>query len=260
MATVRIPDEQRTLTDQDEVTRYLATLGIDYERWPDCERVRRRAAPEEVLAAYAPEIERLKAQGGYVTADVIDVTAQTPNLEAMLAKFRTEHWHDEDEVRFIVRGRGLFHVHPGKAVRSSRSRSRRATSSACRAAPGTGSICAAIVTSAPSGSSRTNRVGRPTTRRAAPTRVTSRSAWVPRTSRFGRRRADEVGVVLLDIEGTTTPIDFVHQTLFGYARARVSGFLERQWNDPEVQADVARAQGRARCRIVAKPARSAVAR
>ncbi len=39
MATVRIPDEQRTLTDQDEVTRYLATLGIDYERWPDNERV-----------------------------------------------------------------------------------------------------------------------------------------------------------------------------------------------------------------------------
>jgi 1,2-dihydroxy-3-keto-5-methylthiopentene dioxygenase len=30
----------------------------------------------------------------------------------MLAKFKTEHWHDEDEVRFIVRGRGLFHVHP----------------------------------------------------------------------------------------------------------------------------------------------------
>ena len=70
------------------------------------------AAPEEVLEAYAQEIEQLKAKGGYVTADVIDVTAQTPNLEAMLDKFRTEHWHDEDEVRFIVRGRGLFHVHP----------------------------------------------------------------------------------------------------------------------------------------------------
>jgi enolase-phosphatase E1 len=49
-----------------------------------------------------------------------------------------------------------------------------------------------------------------------------------------------VGAVLLDIEGTTTPIDFVHQTLFGHARARVSGFLERHWNDPEVRADVAR--------------------
>ncbi len=112
MASVRIPDENRTLTEQDEVTDYLATLGIEYERWADAERVPQGAAPEEVLAAYAQEIEQLKAKGGYVTADVIDVTAQTPNLEAMLDKFRTEHWHDEDEVRFIVRGRGLFHVHP----------------------------------------------------------------------------------------------------------------------------------------------------
>lgn len=31
--------------------------------------------------------------------------------------------------------------------------------------------------------------------------------------------------ILLDIEGTTTPIDFVHQTLFPYARARISGFV-----------------------------------
>jgi 1,2-dihydroxy-3-keto-5-methylthiopentene dioxygenase len=30
----------------------------------------------------------------------------------MLAKFSREHWHDEDEVRFVVRGRGLFHIHP----------------------------------------------------------------------------------------------------------------------------------------------------
>src|SRR3954467_7015974 len=113
MANVRIPDENRTLTDQDEVTRYLSKLGIDYERWPGDERVPAQATPEEVLAAFAPEIEQLKGRGGYVTADVIDVTAQTPNLEVMLDKFRTEHWHDEDEVRFIVRGRGLFHI-PGR--------------------------------------------------------------------------------------------------------------------------------------------------
>jgi len=112
MASVRIPSEDRTLTEVDEVTQYLAKLGIEYERWPDAERVPSGATPEEVLAAYAPEIEQLKFRGGYVAVDVIDVTAQTPNLEAMLDKFRTEHWHDEDEVRFIVRGRGLFHVHP----------------------------------------------------------------------------------------------------------------------------------------------------
>lgn len=112
MATIRIPAEQRTLTDQREVTDYLAQLGIDYERWPLSQRAAANAPAEAVLAAYATEIERLKARGGYVTADIIDVTSATPNLEAMLAKFSSEHWHDEDEVRFIIRGRGLFHIHP----------------------------------------------------------------------------------------------------------------------------------------------------
>ena len=86
MATVRIPDEQRTLTDQAEVTAYLAKLGIDYERWPLEQRAAANAPADAVLLAYAPEIEKLKARGGYVTADVIDVTAATPNLETMLAK------------------------------------------------------------------------------------------------------------------------------------------------------------------------------
>jgi enolase-phosphatase E1 len=52
----------------------------------------------------------------------------------------------------------------------------------------------------------------------------------------------DIGAVLLDIEGTTTPIEFVHQTLFGYARDRVSGFLERHWSHPAVRADVSRLQ------------------
>jgi enolase-phosphatase E1 len=48
-----------------------------------------------------------------------------------------------------------------------------------------------------------------------------------------------VRTVLLDIEGTTTPIDFVHTTLFAYARARVQEFLERHEADADVQADIA---------------------
>ncbi len=35
-----------------------------------------------------------------------------------------------------------------------------------------------------------------------------------------------VRAILLDIEGTTTPVDFVYQVLFPYARAQVKGFLE----------------------------------
>jgi enolase-phosphatase E1 len=48
-----------------------------------------------------------------------------------------------------------------------------------------------------------------------------------------------VGAVLLDIEGTTTPVAFVHTTLFAYARARVQEFLERHEADAAVQADIA---------------------
>lgn len=112
MALVTIPDENKTLTDRREIAAYLTTVGINYERWLPSHTVAADAAPEEILRAYAGEIEKLKARGGYVTADVIDVGPETPGLEEMLAKFNREHWHDEDEVRFIISGHGLFHIHP----------------------------------------------------------------------------------------------------------------------------------------------------
>ena len=44
-------------------------------------------------------------------------------------------------------------------------------------------------------------------------------------------------ILLLDIEGTTTPISFVYDTLFPYARANVETFLRTQFDDPEVAKD-----------------------
>jgi 1,2-dihydroxy-3-keto-5-methylthiopentene dioxygenase len=111
MAVVRIAAEGRVLSEAD-ADRELGRAGIARERWQPAHPLADRASAADVLAAYAPEIERLKARGGYVAADVIDVTPQTPGLEAMLARFRAEHWHDEDEVRFILEGRGVFHVRP----------------------------------------------------------------------------------------------------------------------------------------------------
>jgi len=46
--------------------------------------------------------------------------------------------------------------------------------------------------------------------------------------------------VLLDIEGTTTPISFVHDVLFSYARAALKDYLATNWNSTETIADVAR--------------------
>jgi 2,3-diketo-5-methylthio-1-phosphopentane phosphatase len=45
--------------------------------------------------------------------------------------------------------------------------------------------------------------------------------------------------VVLDIEGTTSPISFVADTLFPYARAHVRSFLERHFDDAAVRADLA---------------------
>lgn len=112
MAVLRIPDEQRSLHEQTEIRDYLAGIGIEYERWPLADGVTADASAERILSDYAPQIEEWKRRGGYVTADVIDVNSNTPGLDAMLAKFSIEHRHDEDEVRYIVAGRGLFHIHP----------------------------------------------------------------------------------------------------------------------------------------------------
>jgi 1,2-dihydroxy-3-keto-5-methylthiopentene dioxygenase len=112
MAIVNIPGKSLTLDGPDEIREYLATIGIDYERWPNVKSISVDATDDEILDAYSDEIEQLKLQGGYVTADVINVVPTTPGLDAMLAKFNREHWHDEDEVRFIVKGHGLFHIAP----------------------------------------------------------------------------------------------------------------------------------------------------
>ena len=112
MAILTIPDEARAPVAAGEVARRLADAGIGFERWESSRPLARDAAGSEILSAYATQIDRLKAEGGYVTADVIDVSPDTPGLDQMLARFKVEHWHDEDEVRFVIEGRGLFHVRP----------------------------------------------------------------------------------------------------------------------------------------------------
>ena len=50
--------------------------------------------------------------------------------------------------------------------------------------------------------------------------------------------AARIRAILLDIEGTTTPVDFVYGVLFPFARARVEEFLRRHHADPDVQQDL----------------------
>ena len=43
-----------------------------------------------------------------------------------------------------------------------------------------------------------------------------------------------IKAILLDIEGTTTPISFVHDVLFPFARQRMGDFLKAHTDDPDV--------------------------
>ena len=111
MAKVMIPARGLFLSSAPEVRRLLATIGIDYQRW-EMDRVTEDSEAREVLQAYAKEIDDLKQRGGYTTADVIDVWPNTPGLDVLLDRFKSEHTHSEDEVRFILSGRGVFHIRP----------------------------------------------------------------------------------------------------------------------------------------------------
>jgi len=111
MAIVSIPDKNTVLAEKTEVASYLAGIGIDYDTWP-LHELSEGADNETILRAYSREIAEAMEKGGYVNVDVVNVDSLTPGLDEMLAKFNREHWHDEDEVRFIVAGKGLFHIHP----------------------------------------------------------------------------------------------------------------------------------------------------
>jgi 1,2-dihydroxy-3-keto-5-methylthiopentene dioxygenase len=101
----------KLLTHAEDIAATLAELGVRFERWQASAPLAPGASPDEVLAAYAPEIQRLKDEQGYVTVDVVSLSADHPQKDELRAKFLDEHRHGEDEVRFFVAGRGLFTLH-----------------------------------------------------------------------------------------------------------------------------------------------------
>ncbi|MBO1323745.1 acireductone dioxygenase [Acetobacter sp. TBRC 12305] len=102
-----------TLRTQDvaEIAHVLAAHGVRFERW-EGPAIPERDAPEDVvLQTYRPWLDRLMGETGAGSADVLRVSAQTPNYPALREKFLSEHTHSEDEVRFFVHGGGHFILH-----------------------------------------------------------------------------------------------------------------------------------------------------
>lgn len=58
------------------------------------------------------------------------------------------------------------------------------------------------------------------------------------TLRLDPALAGRIQAVLLDIEGTTTSIDFVYQTLFPYARRHMAEFVERHYETEDLRSNL----------------------
>jgi 1,2-dihydroxy-3-keto-5-methylthiopentene dioxygenase len=61
-------------------------------------------------ASYQAPLDRIRCERGYVEQDQVALSPATPNLEAICAKFIDEHFHDDDEVRFVLEGEGIFDI------------------------------------------------------------------------------------------------------------------------------------------------------
>jgi 1,2-dihydroxy-3-keto-5-methylthiopentene dioxygenase len=108
MAVLNIPDQNIQITEVAEIRAFLEKRGVWFDQWQASVSFDDGADQDTVLNAYAHVLKPYMESNGYKTADVININSQTPNYEAVRAKFLSEHQHTEDEVRFFVDGQGKF--------------------------------------------------------------------------------------------------------------------------------------------------------
>ena len=106
----------KVVENPDEIKEFLSKYGVLYDQW-GVDRLPQKLIEDynlteeeqqQIIDAYKEELEKLKAEKGYITEDIVVLHEGTPNLEALLEKFKREHHHTDDEVRFVVHGSGVF--------------------------------------------------------------------------------------------------------------------------------------------------------
>lgn len=95
-------------TDAKAIQDQLNAKGVRFERWQADRDLGANPSPETVIAAYQHAIDKLVAEKGYQSWDVISLRADNPQKEALREKFLNEHTHGEDEVRFLSRALACF--------------------------------------------------------------------------------------------------------------------------------------------------------
>ncbi len=101
---------EQVLTQFEAIRDKLAGIGVQFERWSATKELDDQSSQDEIIEAYRQPIDQLMKQYGFKSVDVIRLTKDHPQKDAMRDKFLHEHTHDDFEVRFFVDGQGLFYI------------------------------------------------------------------------------------------------------------------------------------------------------
>ncbi|MHB1567046.1 MAG: cupin domain-containing protein [Acidiferrobacter sp.] len=117
MATLRLQSGE-ILTDATAIGQRLAPLRVALATWPvpttravqalRAQATLSAAEQEELLAGVDDRFAFLKATAGYTCRDLVVIHEDLPGRAPMLAKFAAIHYHTDDEVRYVLDGRGYF--------------------------------------------------------------------------------------------------------------------------------------------------------
>jgi 1,2-dihydroxy-3-keto-5-methylthiopentene dioxygenase len=112
----------RETEDPEQIAAVMESIGCRFERRRLRPDLTANATSDEVLALYRDVVDELVAAEKFVTVDVATIRpSDDPNwtrtAQEVRGRFIDEHTHgDDDEVRFMVRGAGVFYLHIGDEV------------------------------------------------------------------------------------------------------------------------------------------------
>ena len=108
--------------DPAAISGALTAIGCRFERHEVRPGVDAGTGQDGVLAVYRDLVDKIVSAEGFVTVDVAsahpsDDPGWPETARALRAKFIDEHTHgDDDEVRWMVRGTGVFYLHIASQV------------------------------------------------------------------------------------------------------------------------------------------------
>jgi 1,2-dihydroxy-3-keto-5-methylthiopentene dioxygenase len=111
-------EDGKTISNIEDIRRELSPLNIELAHWPIEKTAKvgpllsasalNDSQKEELLKALDDRFYEQKKMFGYQTRDLVVLHPDVPQLDELLKKFDKCHTHDDDEVRYMVDGAGIF--------------------------------------------------------------------------------------------------------------------------------------------------------